>query len=638
MILERAAWRVGSAALGLCVVATAGGVTGGASRGETEAAGDLSVAEPYLPGVVSTGAIEDAGTFSPDGKVFVFARREGQWGGASGPGILYQVARVEAGWAQPERLPFSGRRDDGDPFFAPDGRRLFFTSAPVVSGGAPADADIWVVERQDDGWGQPRPILEVNSPGTEYSPVVTANGDLYFASTRAGGFGQGDLYVARRQGSSFGAPENLGPAVNSPQGEWNLFIPADGSFLLFEASERAANRSPSGDLYVSYPESGGWGAPVPLSVLNTPESELNARLSPDGEHLYFARSLRSPDGGHFASLHRVEAASVLPHLAAPGRAGVVVIARSGHEAWIVEAGSWRALRRVEVGRGAHEVAVSPDGRFAYTADYGVYPEPHGSSAAAGGVTWIEESSGTISEIDLISLERRRVIEVPGCRRNHGILVSSDGSRLWTTCEEEGLVLEIESSGGTVVRDWKTAPGSHTLVATADDSVVVTASTDDGSVSLIRRREGRVDTVSTGRGAEGLALSPDGSTVWVSNAQDGTLSVVDLAEGRVERTFPSEGRFPVKVGFTPGGESVWVANTFSRSLAVFDSRTHQLRWTREFDSPPLGLLIPPTGSVALVTFPRRGELGVLDLATGELLETVPGILEADGLGWVPDLAE
>jgi len=621
-----------SSLAGLGLIAALG-VAADAFPQELHPTGDHADPVPFLPGIVSSQAIEDGGTFSPDGNTFVFARRKGRWGSASDPAALFQTERTTDGWTQPERLSFSGRHDDGDPFFDPNGRQLFFTSLRPVNGEIRGAHDIWVVEWLHFGWGEPRHLGTVSSPGKEYSPVVTADGSLYFASDRNDGLGQGDLFVARRVGDEYGAPQNLGAVINSSKGEWNIFVPPDEAFLIFEASERATNRSPSGDLYISYPGSDGWGAPVPLTPVNTGASELNARLSPDGEHLYFARSITEPGGHRHASLFHVPASTVLPHLADAGRDRVVAVARSVHEIWIVEAGTWRPLRRVTVGHGPHEIAISSDGRFAYTANYGVFPEPHEPPIPSGSIIWLEEPSGTISEIDLTDYAKRRVITVPECRRNHGILASRDGSRLWTTCEDEGTVQEIDRNSGTVVRTWPTAAGSHSLAATADDSIVIAANTDAGSVSLIRRHDGRVDEVPTGRGAEGLAVAADGATVWVSNPQDGTISVVDLTESRVSHTFSSGGRFPVKLAFTPDGRAVWVVNTFSRSVAVFDANTHEILWTREFDTPPLGVLIPPDGEVALVTFPRRNELAVLNLATGEVLETVPGIIEADGLGWL-----
>lgn len=154
---------------------------------------------PFLPGIVSTRAIEDAVTVAPDGSSVAFARREGRWGSSRGQGALYLVQRSGSGWAEPELLPFSGEHDDADPSFTPDGRHLLFTSTRPVDGRATGAHDVWIVERTADGWAEPRHLgPRLGSPVREYSPVMTADGSVYFASPRAGGLGQGDLYGRNR--------------------------------------------------------------------------------------------------------------------------------------------------------------------------------------------------------------------------------------------------------------------------------------------------------------------------------------------------------------------------------------------------------------------------------------------------------
>ena len=105
-----------------------------------------------------------------------------------------------------------------------------------------------------------------------------ANGDLYFASSREGGLGQGDLYVAKLNNGQYETPENLGNIINSDKGEWNLQLSSDGKILLYEASQRPANASPYGDLYLSFFENNSWSTPQNIKELNTTGSELNPIL------------------------------------------------------------------------------------------------------------------------------------------------------------------------------------------------------------------------------------------------------------------------------------------------------------------------------------------------------------------------
>lgn len=587
--------------------------------------------EPFVPGIVSTPAIEDAIAIAPGGELLVFSRRAGQWGGPAEPGTLFQSRRADGAWSEPQPLPFSGRDDDGDPAFAPDGSRLYFVSSRRTPDGR-EDPDLWSVAYDRGSWGEPEHLgNQVNSPAAEFSPSVAANGRLYFASLRAGGAGQGDIWVADPAAGGYGAPRNLGPAVNSAAGEWNVSVAPDESYLVFEASGRPANRSVSGDLYLSHRVGGEWSKPIALDAVNTEQSELNARLSPDGALFLFARSTPASVGRH-ADMMSLPAARVLPQRAEPSRARVAAVSRSAHEVFLIEAGSWRTLARLPTGRGPHEIAADADGALAYTADYGQYPEPHDEPVGPAPPRWIEEASGSITILDLARMQPQRTMRFEDCRNNHGILVARDGRRLWTTCEHEGEVLEVDAASGATLRRFATAVGSHQLLATPDDSLLVASNVESGSVSLIALADGSVTTLPTGRGAEGLALAPDGGMLWVANGVDATLSIVDMAKRRVVASIGSGGRFPVRLSFSADGREVWVVNTASRSIAVFDARSRALARSFTFDSPPLAILALPDGNM-LASFPRVNEVAVLAAGDGTRIATVRGIIEADGLAWI-----
>ena len=96
-------------------------------------------------------------------------------------------------------------------------------------------------------------------------------------------------------GDGFQEPQPLGPALNTPTGEWNLWVSADDSEIIFEASSRPTNVSVAGDLYYSWRTAAGWTPAIPIEQLNARNSELMPRLHPDGETLYYTSA---PIGGH----------------------------------------------------------------------------------------------------------------------------------------------------------------------------------------------------------------------------------------------------------------------------------------------------------------------------------------------------
>jgi Tol biopolymer transport system component len=180
--------------------------------------------------------------------------------------------------------PVSDARCEDEAFFEPDGRALIFSRSE-----SPGQRELGFFrsERTATGWGNPTPY-EV--PKGAKSPVFTGDGQsLYFHMLvpDAAGKTSADLFVARRAGGKWGAPENLGAAVNSPQADLELTLSADGGTLVF-SSWRPGGQGLC-DLYISTRDAkGAWTAARNLGpAINTNGQEGSARLSPDGRTLYF---------------------------------------------------------------------------------------------------------------------------------------------------------------------------------------------------------------------------------------------------------------------------------------------------------------------------------------------------------------
>lgn len=255
----------------------------------------------FAPGVISSGMAESFPTVTPDGLILYFKRARDR--SPETRSYIMTSHHVNDVWSEPEVAEFSGEYSDADPFVSVDGRQLFFTSDRPIGDETPSSRDIWVVERTTDRWSEPIHLGPVvNSDKDEYSPIVTANGTLYFGSNREGGLGSGDLYRSKLIDGQYTEPENLGPQVNSANGEWNLIVSPDETLMIFEASGRAGNISPPGDLYLSRNEGGEWSAASHLGPLNTERSELSPRFSPDLRFLFFA-SNRSPQPDNLDIYH-----------------------------------------------------------------------------------------------------------------------------------------------------------------------------------------------------------------------------------------------------------------------------------------------------------------------------------------------
>ena len=255
---------------------------------------DCAMAAPPDPEFSLLGQNQAGLVFSSDGQTAWWTHWDGVWGGdATSPRTIVVSRKVDGAWTEPKPMPFSGTHPDDDPWPSPDGEWLYFVSErPSTEDGDPVKGDIWRFSLNGPSQLE---RLAINSEAAEYSPVIVTSGALYFASAREGGTGRGDLYRAPPEGDGFGSPELLSTSLNSATGEWNLWVSADESEMLFEASSRPTNVSIPGDLYYSQRQAGPWSPAVPVSALNTEGSDLLPRLHPDGLTLYYTSA---PLGGH----------------------------------------------------------------------------------------------------------------------------------------------------------------------------------------------------------------------------------------------------------------------------------------------------------------------------------------------------
>jgi Tol biopolymer transport system component len=191
-------------------------------------------------------------------------------------------------WTAPQPTPFSGNRNmDKEPYFSPDGKRLFFASQRAYEGRKVApNFDLWMVERKGAAWSAPVHLDgDVNTPGYENYPAVAANGTLYFA--RRDPATKNDLYAARMSNGRYHAMR-LPDGVNTPGTDADPYVAPDESYMIF-SSDRPGGLG-EGDLYVTRRHAEGWSTPKTLGPkVNSADYEYTPFVSPDGQWLYFSR-------------------------------------------------------------------------------------------------------------------------------------------------------------------------------------------------------------------------------------------------------------------------------------------------------------------------------------------------------------
>ena len=245
--------------------------------------------ELFGEGIFSTGRYELPPTFTPDGETAYFTVSTPVYGRLH---VIMETHLENGRWSAPQVASFSGQYGDADPLISPDGSRLFFISKrPLISGGEPRnDFDIFYVEPESDGWGEPVHVAAASGSGAEYYASAVADGTLYIAAVRPDSQGRGDIYRVPLIDGKYREPENLGPAINSPDHhDTTPYVAPDESYLIFSSWARQDGLG-SGDLYISFRQDDGTWSPARNlgPEVNSARTEYCPIVSPDGEYLYFA--------------------------------------------------------------------------------------------------------------------------------------------------------------------------------------------------------------------------------------------------------------------------------------------------------------------------------------------------------------
>lgn len=152
----------------------------------------------------------------------------------------------------------------------------------------------------------------VNSTAHDYCPLVTADGNtIYFTSRRDGpnggardGTGQfyEDIYTTQQDDGPWSAASNVGAPLNGPSMDATVGLSPDGNEMIIY---RTSADMSSGDLFIAERAQGRWSEPAPLNErINSPAHEPSATVSPDGQEIYFTSDRPGGHGGR--DLYRIK--------------------------------------------------------------------------------------------------------------------------------------------------------------------------------------------------------------------------------------------------------------------------------------------------------------------------------------------
>ncbi|MBF9144028.1 OmpA family protein [Hymenobacter properus] len=201
---------------------------------------------------------------------------------------IFEATRVDdENWQKPRSLSgvLNGKGHDAS-------IQLFDNDTKLLMYRNDNNGDIFVSDKSGGDWSAPKPLNgNINSKSFESDAYITPDGKtIYFSTGKYSEDGTLDLYYSTRtDGGDFGPAKSLGANINTKYDDDSPYLSRDGKTLYF--SSRGHNTMGGYDIFKSEWDSVGrkWGAAQNMGYpVNTPDDDSYYRLSPDGSYAYLS--------------------------------------------------------------------------------------------------------------------------------------------------------------------------------------------------------------------------------------------------------------------------------------------------------------------------------------------------------------
>ena len=328
---------------------------------------------------------------------------------------------------------------------------------------------------------------------------------------------------------------------------------------------------------------------------------------------------------------------------APGRL-LLALSKADHMLSVVDPATLKILARIPVGVDPHEVVASSDGRTAYVCIYGggslheiniidleaqkpltnidtrpLYG-PHDITFVNGKAWFTAEGSKAVGRYDPATGKLDWSMGT-GQDRTHMIYVTADGKRIYTTNVSSGTV--------SILVDTLIPTGNLAPTGNAPAQGNPPPPPPPGA----QARENWMQTVvPTARGSEGFDVSPDGRELWTASSEDGSITLIDLAAKKQSATINANVQGANRVKFTPDGKQVFISSLRSGELAIYDATTRKEIKRLKLGKGAAGILMDPIGARAFVACSADNYIAIINLKTLEVTSHLDVGGVPDGMAW------
>jgi DNA-binding beta-propeller fold protein YncE len=313
--------------------------------------------------------------------------------------------------------------------------------------------------------------------------------------------------------------------------------------------------------------------------------------------------------------------AVTPALAQHGK---LLVAQKGERSLaIVDPAAGSVVASVaEDGVTGHEVAGSPDGRFAVVPIYG------NSGVGSPGT-----DGKNIVVIDLTGRKIANNIEFDHGVRPHCPVFGPKDGMLYVTTELDHSITIIDPKTWKIVGSIPTGqPESHMFTISHDGTRGYTANVGPGTVSVLDIKGRKtLAIIPISSNTQRISISNDDRWVFTADQTKPQMAVIDTATNKIHTWVPLSG-LGYGAALTKDGHYLLMPIPSKNLVDVVDLATMKVVRSVEVGADPQEVLTAPDGKSAYVSCIRANQVAEINLGTWKVQRSIATGKGSDGLGW------
>ena len=265
---------------------------------------------------------------------------------------------------------------------------------------------------------------------------------------------------------------------------------------------------------------------------------------------------------------------------------------------VIDAGTWKEMRRIPTGKEPHHLYLTPDEKSVIvanaTSDSLTFIDPRTADVQrtirgvldpyhlrfSPDMKWLVTAGNRLHHVDMYRWDGKDLAlakRIPTGKTPSHIYIDSKSTVAYVTMQDSDELVAVDLNTQDIRWRIKTGPMPADVFLTPDDRLALVGLTGSDSVEVFDISGGTprsIRKIKTGAGAHAFRSAGDKRHVYVSNRVANSISKIDLHTLTVVDSYNAPGG-PDCMEILAGGKQLLVTSRWAKKLTVIDLDTRQV---------------------------------------------------------------